>query len=101
MKVEISTKNLLSRMKTPELNWRWTELILYNEFKLGQRVYVKCKGMYIGDYNNLVQLGYLFDGGIGRLPEVFIPNHLFRDSLPGAVPEPQVISAQCIELFAP
>lgn len=65
---------------------------LYNEFKLGQRVYIKCKGMYIGDYNNLIQLGYLYNGAIGRLPEVFIPNHLFRDSLPGAVPEPQVIA---------
>ncbi|MBE0663063.1 MAG: choice-of-anchor J domain-containing protein [Bacteroidales bacterium] len=69
---------------------------LYNEFQLGQRVYVKCKGMYIGDYNNLVQLGYLFDGGIGRLPEVFIPNHLFRDSLPGNVPEPQVTALNAL-----
>lgn len=69
---------------------------LYNEFKLGQRVYIKCKGMYIGDYNNLIQLGYLYNGDIGRLPEVFIPNHLFRDSLPGALPEPQVTALNAL-----
>lgn len=63
---------------------------LYNEFKLGQKVLVKCKGMYIGDYNNLIQLGYLFNNSIGRLPDVLISNHIFRDSLPGAIPEPAV-----------
>lgn len=65
---------------------------LYTEYKVGQTVYVKCKDMYIGDYNGLIQLGYLFNGSIGRLPEVFIPNHLFRDSLPGAAPAPAVIT---------
>ncbi len=66
---------------------------LYNEYKVGQRVYVKCKDMYIGDYSNLIQLGYLFSGAIGRLPEVFIPKHLFRDSLPGPKPQPQVLAS--------
>ncbi|MHC1778133.1 MAG: DUF5689 domain-containing protein [Lentimicrobium sp.] len=65
---------------------------LYNEFKLGQRVFVKCKGMYIGDYNNLIQLGYLYNGDIGRLPEVYISAHIFRDSLPGHKVEPELIT---------
>ena len=59
---------------------------LYNEYKLGQRLFIKTKGMYIGDYNNLVQLGYIFGGNIGRLPETFISAHLFRDSIPGTPP---------------
>jgi hypothetical protein len=65
---------------------------LYNEYKLGQRVFIKCKGMYIGDYNKLVQLGYLYNGGIGRLPEIYIPAHLFRDSLPGPKVQPELIT---------
>jgi hypothetical protein len=72
---------------------------LYNEFKLGQRVYVKCKGMYIGDYGGLTQLGYIFEGDIGRLPDVYIPRHLFRDSLPGAVPEPIIVSPNELNSF--
>lgn len=65
---------------------------LYNEFKLGQRVYVICNGMYIGDFNGLIQLGYIFEGGIGRLPDVLIANHIYRDSLPGLVPAPELIT---------
>lgn len=65
---------------------------LYNEYKLGQRVFVKCKDMYIGDYNELVQLGYIYGGDIGRLPEIFISAHFFRDSLPGEHVAPAVIT---------
>ncbi|MBK6344582.1 MAG: choice-of-anchor J domain-containing protein [Bacteroidales bacterium] len=65
---------------------------LYNEYKLGQRVFIKCKGMYIGDYNNLIQLGYLYNGDIGRLPEIYIAAHIFRDSLPGPVVQPELIT---------
>ncbi|PKP49558.1 MAG: hypothetical protein CVT94_04575 [Bacteroidetes bacterium HGW-Bacteroidetes-11] len=65
---------------------------LYNEYKVGQRLFIKTKGMYIGDYNNLIQLGYIFGGKIGRLPESFIPAHLFRDSFPGVPPAPSVLN---------
>ncbi len=65
---------------------------LYTEYKLGQRVYIKCRGMYLGDYNKLIQLGYPYNGSIGRLPEARIPNHIFRDSLPGKVPAPITLS---------
>ncbi len=65
---------------------------LYNEYKLGQRIFVKCKGMYIGDYNKLIQLGYLYNGSIGRLPEAYISAHLYRDSLPGPEIQPELIT---------
>ncbi len=65
---------------------------LYTEFKLGQMVYVKCQGMYMGDYGGLIQIGYVFDGSIGQLPDILIDQHLFRDSLPGAVPEAVTIN---------
>ncbi len=61
---------------------------LCNEYKLGQLVYVKCKDMYLGDYGGLIQLGYTYESKIGQLPEILIPNHLYRDSLPGSVPAP-------------
>jgi len=65
---------------------------LYNEYKPGQEVYIKCKGMYLGSYKGLIQLGYDYNGGIGQLPEVMINEHLYRDSLPGSVPEPVQIT---------
>jgi len=83
-------KKLIIQDETAGIELAIDKTNLYNEFKLGQRVYVKCKGMYIGDFNNLIQLGYLFNNDIGRLPEVFMKNHIFRDSLAGPVPEPKV-----------
>jgi hypothetical protein len=83
-------KKLIIQDETAGIELSLDKTNLYNEYKLGQRVFVKCKDMYIGDYNNLIQLGYIYEGGIGRMPEVLFPDHLFRDSLPGAVPEPQI-----------
>lgn len=61
---------------------------LYTTFKVGQRVFVKLKGMYMGNYGGVIQLGDLYNGAIGRLPDVKIDSHLFRDSLPGPAPVP-------------
>ncbi|MGB4205488.1 MAG: DUF5689 domain-containing protein [Bacteroidales bacterium] len=92
-------KKLIIQDSTAGIELALDKTNLYNEFKLGQRVFVKCKGMYIGDYNKLIQLGYLFEGSIGRLPEVFMPQHIFRDSLPGKVPEPQLTELTGLNTF--
>lgn len=63
---------------------------LYNEYRLGQRIFIKCKGLYLGNYGTLVQLGYIYQGGIGRIPDIMIKDHLFRDSLPGLAPVPAI-----------
>ncbi|MDP4282573.1 MAG: DUF5689 domain-containing protein [Bacteroidota bacterium] len=63
---------------------------LSTEYKVGQFVYIKCKGLYLGDYNGITELGYPDTTGIkiGRIPDALIDLHLFRDSLPGKSPEP-------------
>jgi len=65
---------------------------MYTEYRLGQRVLIKCKGMYIGDYNGLIQIGYKYNGGIGQLPSILVAEHIFKDSLPGKAPEPVTMS---------
>lgn len=81
-------KKLVLQDETAGIEILLNKTSLYNEYKLGQTVYVKCKGMYLGDYGGLIQLGYTYENKVGQLPEILIPNHLFRDSLPGTVPEP-------------
>ncbi len=61
---------------------------LYTTFRPGQRVFIKCKGLYLGNYGGVIQLGYIYNNAIGRIPDAIIGNHLFRDSLPGPVPTP-------------
>lgn len=61
---------------------------LYNQYKQGQLVYVKCKNLVLGDYGGTPQLGAVYNGGTGQLPEIAIPNHLFKDGMPSGVPAP-------------
>lgn len=92
-------KKLIMQDETGGIELSLDQTNLYNIYKVGQKLFVKTKGMYIGDYNQLIQLGYDFEGSIGRLPEVYIEDHLFRDSLPGAAPEPEVISLTGLNKF--
>jgi hypothetical protein len=64
---------------------------MYIDYRVGQRVFIKCQGMYLGRYNGLPQLGYIYNGNIGRLPKIFIDQHIFPDSLPGTPVEPIVV----------
>lgn len=61
---------------------------LYTQYKVGQRVYIKCKGLFLGNYGGLVQIGYKYQGAIGRIPDAIVDQHIFRDSLPGTPPAP-------------
>ncbi len=53
---------------------------LYNEFPIGRKLYIKCKGLYLGAYGGLIQLGSEPDqsGSISDIPYVFINNHVVR-----------------------
>lgn len=61
---------------------------LYNLYKQGQWIYVKCKGLALGAYGGMVQLGY--EDLTGKYEtayidvQVIIDNHIFR----GVVGEP-------------
>lgn len=61
---------------------------LYNTYKVGQRVFVKCKGMYLGTYGGVVQLGDTYNNAIGRMAEIKINSHLYLDGFPAATSVP-------------
>lgn len=52
---------------------------LYNKYRLGQRVFVKCNGLDLGDYRKLPQLGMWANDKIEPIPSgkshLFIFNH--------------------------
>jgi len=65
---------------------------LYLKYKIGQMVYIKCKGLYLGNYGGTMELGYDNAGVIGRIPDALIDNHLFIDSFPQNPPVPKLIT---------
>lgn len=69
---------------------------LYTRYRLGQRIYVKCQGLFLGDYNGMTQLGAIYAGEIGRIADPVIDQYLFLDSLPGPLPAAKLITINTI-----
>lgn len=68
---------------------------LYTEFRLGQRVFIECKGLWVGKYGGYMQLGGSYNGGIGQMTWETAQAHVFRDGWPvptHALLTPEVIS---------
>lgn len=69
---------------------------LYNDYKLGQWVYVKCSGLTLGKYNGMLQLGFADPTGEYETSyldvDYFISNHVFRGEL-GTPLEPKKVAA--------
>jgi hypothetical protein len=66
---------------------------LYTTFRLGQKVRIICKGLYLGTYGTAIQLGCIYMGTIGRIPATLISSHLLIDGIPGPPPQPVIIDA--------
>lgn len=70
----------------------------FNDFPIGQRLFITCQGMVIGDYGGLPQLGcyYINEQGqadIGRIPNIYIDKFLHKDGFPMDNIEPTLISS--------
>ncbi|MDR1809392.1 MAG: DUF6359 domain-containing protein [Prevotella sp.] len=63
---------------------------LSSAFKVGQEVFVLLKGLYVGKYGGVSQIGKPGDSGIGRMSADELELHVFRNGLPkiaNAAPE--------------
>lgn len=49
---------------------------IYALFPVGQTIVVDCKGLHIGGYGTMPQLGALFEGEIGRMSEITWMKHV-------------------------
>lgn len=66
---------------------------LYNKYKIGQRVYVRCDGLVLGDYRRLPQLGWWVNGSMTAITSSLEGQYIYRDGAVGKEPEPYVISS--------
>ena len=56
---------------------------MYGAYKVGQLIYIHLKGLYMGQYGGVQQIGTLQeDGSIGRMSIDEFEQHVFRDKLP-------------------
>lgn len=68
---------------------------LYLDYKLGQKLYIKCKNLVLGSYGGMTQLGVINDGSIGRIPDAVRKNYIFKDGLAlrSNMPAPKEVTA--------
>ncbi len=83
---------------TAGIEIRMDKSSIYNEYKVGQRVFIKCNGLCLGDYGGLTQIGYNVNNSIQRIPDALLTLHLFKDSLPGSAPQPRVVTIPDINI---
>ena len=65
---------------------------LYTDYPIGRKIYIKCKGLYIGEYNGFVQLGYLPDNSnsLSDIPTNLITKYVVKANYPNVV-APRII----------
>jgi len=69
---------------------------MYLKYRVGQTVYLKCKGMYLGNSYGIYQFGSIYNGGPGRITlsdSLLIEDVIMQDGLPDleSVPEPKTV----------
>lgn len=55
---------------------------LFNEYPVGQIVYINCQGLVVGDYNKKPQIGWIYQNGIGQINSMMLGNYLSKDGMP-------------------
>lgn len=60
---------------------------LYNDYPVGRKVYVKCKGLFLGSYGQNLQLGYTPDqtGTLSNIPAVLVSDFIVKANYPNPV----------------
>ena len=89
-------KSLVIQDATGGILLRMEGTNLFTSYPVGQEVFVKCKGLYLGDYNKLIQLG----GGIDNsgttptattIPSALFDQYIVRGSAANVV-QPKVVT---------
>lgn len=66
---------------------------LFPKYQIGQKVYVKCGDMVIGDYRKNKQIGFWVDGAMSGISSSQEDLYIFRDGLVGEEPAAIEISS--------
>lgn len=55
---------------------------LCSSYPPGQTVYLNCKGLVVGNYHGVRQIGWIYNGEVGRVDGHFLEQYLTKDGLP-------------------
>jgi len=55
---------------------------LYNDYPVGQTIYLDCRGLIVGDYHGKHQIGWKYNGSVGRINQNALSQYIHKDGLP-------------------
>ncbi len=89
-------KTIVIQDSTGGIEVKFSNGYLYNRYPVGRKIYIRCKGLMLTDYNELIQLvgGVVVENGISSdigITEGQERNQIVRGFL-GAAPEPKLVS---------
>lgn len=89
-------KTVVIQDSTGGIEVNFSNGFLYNRYPVGRKIYIRCKGLMLTDYRNLIQLagGFVVENGqysTTGLTENQERDHIVRGFL-GAPPAPKVVS---------
>ena len=89
-------KTIVIQDSTGGIEVKFSNGYLYNRYPVGRKIYIRCQGLVLSDYNNLVQLVGGFVEENGQFSDVGITENQERDKIVrgflGQAPAPKVVS---------
>lgn len=69
---------------------------IYNDYPIGRKIYIKLKGLYLGNYNDLPQLGHTPDeqGSVTGIPSTLFENYIVKANYPNTITPKEVELSQ-------
>lgn len=55
---------------------------LYNDYPVGQTIYLDCRGLIVGDYHGKHQIGWKYVGSVGRIHPQALDHYIHKDGMP-------------------
>jgi hypothetical protein len=94
-------KEIFIQDKTGGVSLRINNSSYYKKYRIGQQIFVKAKGLYLGNYVSGSRYGFYqigmygnSNGGMEYISAKAENNHIFRHDVPKAPPAPKVIKTQ-------
>ena len=58
---------------------------LCHTYPVGQTIYINCRGLVVDNYHGVYQIGWIYQGSVGRIDGSHLDQYLFKDGLPQEV----------------
>jgi len=84
-------KSLVIQDETGGIELQLDQVGLYNYYPVGQEIILDCRGLIVGDYHRMYQVGWEYQKySVGRINSLHIDKYIHKDGLPSPknLPEP-------------